>query len=597
MSATIVAHSHGKASVKLLRLARSGEDGTGRHEMKKFNVQIKLHGTEKPKKAFTSPDNSGCVATDSMKNTIYVLAQKNPLCSKEKFSIIVASHFIGLYPHLVDKAECLVEEEVWERVSVDDQPHNHCWRLRSGTNDVRWSKCIAGGEAFQKYIAKTYGTRGSCLLTSGVKAMTLLKSTQSAWEKFVRDGYTLLPDTTNRILASAIDVEWAFRETPKMPVTANAAAAAADSPNFPDYDAFSEKVEKILIDTLCGPPNKGVYSTSVQATVHDMAQAVMSKHGDFIEKISLFGPNLHHIPFDFSRLNKVLPQETLPEKPEVFIATSEPRGIIEVTCSIPAGDKQIGHVFDPLPRSPKASGAASSGTAPGTEDQTATGDAGAPPPPPLTDIELTEQKTGGRNMNFLQFLKITTRQQFLAKFDGIYEKSPWILESAWPVYACAMDFQNAFDFFKHIKSVVQFANEEKKYALLRAHPDLAGKLAIATFKVVGDPTPGEQAAGSPTSEGAAPPVEKLTTESQKEQKSAGLDQCSEEEFNKFQALNDKYKEKFAFPFILAVSGRSRAEILEIFEKRMENTVEAEFAEAISQVHRIAEIRVKKLLEC
>ena len=111
------------------------------------------------------------------------------------------------------------------------------------------------------------------------------------------------------------------------------------------------------------------------------------------------------------------------------------------------------------------------------------------------------------------------------------------------------------------------ASRHDKLALIRAHPDLAGRLATA----------GE-----------------LTADSAAEQASAGLDQCSAEEFEKFQALNRAYVEKFEFPFVMAVRGRQRSEILEAFAERVENSYEDEFATALREIHQIARMRLEQL---
>ena len=104
-------------------------------------------------------------------------------------------------------------------------------------------------------------------------------------------------------------------------------------------------------------------------------------------------------------------------------------------------------------------------------------------------------------------------------------------------------------------------------ALLRAHPDLAGRLARQ-----GD----------------------VTDASRNEQASAGLNDCSNTEFKEFQDLNRRYTEKFNFPFILAVRGHHRAEILEVFKRRVENDVEDEFREALRQVFEIARLRLREI---
>ena len=160
------------------------------------------------------------------------------------------------------------------------------------------------------------------------------------------------------------------------------------------------------------------------------------------------------------------------------------------------------------------------------------------------------------------------REQFLETFGGVYEHSPWIAED---VYADGLtgDHDTIAGLHGALRDVVDDAEQNKQLALLRAHPDLAGKLAVA----------GE-----------------LTAESTAEQASAQLDQCSAEEFEEFQSLNDRYKESFGFPYILAVRGRNRQEILQNFRSRVGNKPDTEFAEALKQVHRIALLRIEALFQ-
>ena len=175
-------------------------------------------------------------------------------------------------------------------------------------------------------------------------------------------------------------------------------------------------------------------------------------------------------------------------------------------------------------------------------------------------------------------------------FRGVYEKTPSIAESVWPQHfenvEKLWDVTNAKsvkNLLLAMRKVVDTSEKEKKLTLLTSHPDLAGKLAVSTFK---------EGVTDEKSETA------LTSHSLEEQKSAGLDQCTPEEFEKFQSNNKAYWKKFGFPYIIAVSGRTRAEILENFTQRVGNEVDAEFSEAIEQVHQIAKIRVRKIVkEC
>lgn len=159
---------------------------------------------------------------------------------------------------------------------------------------------------------------------------------------------------------------------------------------------------------------------------------------------------------------------------------------------------------------------------------------------------------------------VMTREAFLEIFGGVYEHSPWIAEQ---VFAGGLtgDHDTVAGLHDTLRTAVDEADRDAQLALLRAHPDLAGKLAVR----------GE-----------------LTVESTSEQASAGLDQCTAEEFEEFQSLNDRYKEAFGFPFILAVRGKDRQFILEAFRRRVENDPDTEFAEALKQVHRIALLRIE-----
>ena len=158
------------------------------------------------------------------------------------------------------------------------------------------------------------------------------------------------------------------------------------------------------------------------------------------------------------------------------------------------------------------------------------------------------------------------REAFVRRFGAVYEHSAWIAEQAFE-RGLGPETDHPSGLAKLMGEVLAAAGRDAKLALIRAHPDLAGRAAIA----------GE-----------------LTAESRGEQAGAGLDRCSPEEFRRFQELNAAYKQKFGFPFILAVSGRNRTEILDNFEARLSNPPATEFDEALRQISRIAAIRLEHL---
>ncbi len=169
-------------------------------------------------------------------------------------------------------------------------------------------------------------------------------------------------------------------------------------------------------------------------------------------------------------------------------------------------------------------------------------------------------------MNFPFDPNAQSQENFVDRVGGVYEHSAWIAEGAF-ARGLPENAQDLDTLASYLRAIVDVAGDGPKLALLRAHPDLAGKLAKS---------------------GA------LTTESTVEQTSAGLDQCSDAEFEELTVLNDTYKERFGFPYILAVKGRNRQEILENFRARVNNAPADEFREALNQVHQIARLRLEAM---
>ena len=154
-----------------------------------------------------------------------------------------------------------------------------------------------------------------------------------------------------------------------------------------------------------------------------------------------------------------------------------------------------------------------------------------------------------------------SKSEFIKVFANIFENARWIAEELYN--------QKPFDNFEELSSkilnIFETATKEKQLKILKDHPDLANKTKISS----------------------------LTPDSLKEQTGAGLDQCTKEEFNEFKKLNASYR-KFGFPFILAIKGKTKAEILNNFKKRIYSDPKTEFDEAIKQVKQIASFRLNEL---
>ncbi len=153
--------------------------------------------------------------------------------------------------------------------------------------------------------------------------------------------------------------------------------------------------------------------------------------------------------------------------------------------------------------------------------------------------------------------------QFIAEYGGIYEHSPWIAREAW---SQGLDSRadEPEELAGRMAKVVHCASIDEQLALIRAHPDLANRTAI-----------GEQ----------------LSIDSTREQKSAELDRCTAAEFERFQKLNQSYRMKFDFPFVIAVKGLDKNEILSQFGQRLHHDHDLERCNAIEQIHRIAYLRL------
>ncbi|MGH8420396.1 MAG: 2-oxo-4-hydroxy-4-carboxy-5-ureidoimidazoline decarboxylase [Pseudomonas sp.] len=164
-----------------------------------------------------------------------------------------------------------------------------------------------------------------------------------------------------------------------------------------------------------------------------------------------------------------------------------------------------------------------------------------------------------------------SREDFVKAFADIYEHSPWVAEKAYDLGCLTpgqrSDLDDIETLHARMSDILLSADHATQLALINAHPDLAGKAAVQG---------------------------QLTEASTNEQAGAGIHQCTAEEFARFTELNDAYKAKFAFPFIMAVKGSNRHQILAAFETRIHNSVQTEFACALAEINKIAMFRLQAL---
>ena len=164
-------------------------------------------------------------------------------------------------------------------------------------------------------------------------------------------------------------------------------------------------------------------------------------------------------------------------------------------------------------------------------------------------------------MNSIDKINKLTKSDFISIFGNVFEKTEWIAQKSYD----SKPSKNFEELFSKMMEVFENSNKESHIKILNAHPDLAVE-------------------------------KKLTRDSKKEQKNASLNQCTEKEFLEFKKLNEEYKKKFGFPFIIAVKGKNKEEILNSFRQRITNNINLEFIEAKKQVKKIAIFRLSEIIK-
>ena len=273
---TLGHNSYGKSGIRLTKVVRNGP----RHELFEITANIELEGDFAA--AYTDGDNRNCVATDSMKNTVYVLAKEHRFDSIEQFALILVRHFLATYPQ-VSAALIELTQASWQRIAIDGKPHDHAFTS-------------AGPQL--RYARGTLGRSGrEPTLLGGVRGMLVLKTTASEWRDFVDDRYRTLKDARDRIMATRIDGDWTYN-------TLDA-----------DFTAHARSIDDAILTTFAMK-----HSLGVQQTIQHMGDAALVACSA-IDSISFTLPNLHRIPFNLEPFG-------LKFENDIFVATDEPYGLI-----------------------------------------------------------------------------------------------------------------------------------------------------------------------------------------------------------------------------------------------------------------------------
>eukprot|EP00963_Diacronema_lutheri_P008810 scaffold776_cov347-Pavlova_lutheri.AAC.8 len=287
MEGELTEHMHGKSRV---RVARVWREPSGAQYICEWEVQaILLSAMEH---AFLHGDNAGMTPTDTVKNTVYYVAKKmKQRCTAEEFAIEIAKQFVKEYP-LVSQATVDVEQKPWKRMQVLGRPHNHGFTM--GGTELRTAQAV-------------YNNSGLVKLSAGVKDFMVLKTTQSGYVGYLIDKFTTLGETTERLLGTSITASWTYSTPPRD--TEKAYNNAMDS----------------LVEVFYGNPATGIYSPSVQYTLHEMCQEALRRVPE-MESITMRLPNIHFLPYNHEKSGVKF-------EDDVYIATSEPHGTIQATVT------------------------------------------------------------------------------------------------------------------------------------------------------------------------------------------------------------------------------------------------------------------------
>ena len=279
MSFKLTSNHYGKSEVRLTKIVRNGK----LHELLEFSVDITLTGGFS--RSYTHGDNTRVLATDSMKNTVYVLAKEREFSTPEEFAILLAEHFPGTYPQ-VQSASVNIRQSSWNRIMVDGKPHDHAF--------------VSGGNELHTATATAKGKAGVTTATGGVTDLLVLKTTRSAFKNFVTDRHRTLKDADDRIFATSITASWDYVSTKT------------------DFAGVHEKIRTAMLNVFATQ-----MSNAVQETMYEMGKAALAIAPE-IWRVQLRLPNKHRIPVNLQPFG-------LENKNEIFVWTDEPYGDISAT--------------------------------------------------------------------------------------------------------------------------------------------------------------------------------------------------------------------------------------------------------------------------
>jgi urate oxidase len=293
MASKLGAARYGKDNVRVYKVHR--DQKTGVQTVVEMTVCCLLEGDIET--SYTKADNSVVVATDSIKNTIFILAKQHPVTPPELFGSIIGSHFIEKYSH-IHVAHVSIITHRWTRMTVDGKPHPHSF-LRDGAETRNVQVDVTEGKGIE--------------IASSIAGLHVLKSTASQFWGFVRDEYTTLPEVRDRILSTEVDATWRWK------LFDNVSQVQADTARF---DNAWSAAREITLNTFAKEN-----SASVQATMYNMAEMILGAVPQ-VESVDYSLPNKHYFEVDL-KWHKGL--KNTGQDAEVYAPQSGPNGLIKCT--------------------------------------------------------------------------------------------------------------------------------------------------------------------------------------------------------------------------------------------------------------------------
>ena len=280
MTIVLGGNQYGKAETHVVSVTKGGPEGAV-HDIKDMTVSVALAGDFAA--THLIGDNSNVVPTDTQKNTVFAFAKEFPTGEIEELALRLARHFVHEHAS-VHRARVSIAEQPWARITAEGRPHPHAFE-RTGA---------------ETRLTMVTASRDSEWVVSGLTGLTLLKSTGSEFRGYPKDRYTTLPETSDRVLATAVEAHWRY------------AGIGID------WAASRAQTRGLLIETFATK-----HSLSLQQTLYAMGKAVLEARPELAE-IRLSLPNKHHFLVDLKPLG-------LENENEVFYASDRPYGLIEGT--------------------------------------------------------------------------------------------------------------------------------------------------------------------------------------------------------------------------------------------------------------------------